>query len=73
MASMTLGDVDLHYDESGSGPTMLWIPGTGLRGVTWQQQVDYFCDRYRYLTLDLHGSGETTGGGQRLHYRRAGG
>lgn len=63
MPSLTIGDVDLHYEERGRGPLLVWIPGTGLRGLTWEAQVDHFSDRYRCVTLDLRGSGETSGGG----------
>lgn len=64
MPSVTIGDVNLSYEVRGSGPTMLWIPGTGLRGSTWVEQIAYFSQRYRCVSVDLRGSGETAGGGQ---------
>jgi pimeloyl-ACP methyl ester carboxylesterase len=54
-------DVDLYYEDSGSGPAIVWIPGTGLRGGTWVAQVERFQDRHRCITVDLRGSGASTG------------
>ena len=53
--------IDVHYEEAGSGPPVVWIPGTGLCGSTWQPQVAHFADRFRCLTVDLRGSGGTGG------------
>lgn len=53
--------LDLYYDDVGSGPTLLWIPGTGLRGRTWEHQVAVFADRFRCISVDLRGSGDSTG------------
>ena len=53
--------VSLHYNERGTGPAIVWIPGTGLRGLTWHAQVDAFQDRFRCVTVDLRGSGDSTG------------
>ncbi|MHA6794306.1 alpha/beta fold hydrolase [Pseudonocardia bannensis] len=63
MPMVRTGDVDMHYEESGSGDPIVWIPGTGLAGSMWHtHQVAHFQDRYRCLTLDLRGSGRTVGG-----------
>ena len=61
MPSITCGDLEVHYDEHGSGPPVVWIPGTGLCGSSWQPQLEHFADRFRCLTLDLRGSGQTGG------------
>jgi pimeloyl-ACP methyl ester carboxylesterase len=53
--------VDLFYEEVGTGPVLLWIPGTGLRGRTWERQVAVFSDRFRCISVDLRASGESTG------------
>ena len=58
------GDVEMYYEESGTGDPIVWVPGTGLLGSTWQRgQTPRFESRYRCVTLDLRGSGQTTGGG----------
>jgi 3-oxoadipate enol-lactonase len=57
------GDVAVHYEESGAGVPIVWVPGTGLLGTTWRQQTAHFESRHRCITLDLRGSGQTVGGG----------
>jgi pimeloyl-ACP methyl ester carboxylesterase len=59
MPDIRSGDLDVHYEEHGSGPPIVWIPGTGLRGSTWEPQVAYFRETHRCLTVDLRGSGGT--------------
>ena len=61
MPTVTQDGVDIFFEEVGSGPTIVWIPGTGLRGSTWRQQVEHFCDRFHCVTVDLRGSGESGG------------
>ena len=61
MPTIACRDIDVYYEEAGSGPAVVWIPGTGLAGATWGPQVEHFADRFRCLTLDLRGSGRTTG------------
>ncbi|MCW2943751.1 MAG: alpha/beta hydrolase fold protein [Actinoallomurus sp.] len=64
MPTVSCGDVEVFYEESGTGQPIIWIPGTGLLGSTWERhQVSRFAARYRCLTLDLRGSGRTQGGG----------
>jgi pimeloyl-ACP methyl ester carboxylesterase len=61
MPSVRCGDVDIYYEDRGAGPAIVWIPGTGLRGSTWELQVRRFSDRFRCLTVDLRGSGNSGG------------
>ena len=61
MPDVRCGDLDVHYEEWGSGPPLVWIPGTGLRGRTWELQIERFQKSHRCLAVDLRGSGETTG------------
>jgi pimeloyl-ACP methyl ester carboxylesterase len=66
MPTIVCGDLDVHYEDTGSGPVIVWIPGTGLRGSSWQLQTEHFADRFRCLTVDLRGSGETRGGDEQF-------
>src|SRR5690242_13268761 len=61
MPTIERDGASLYYEEHGSGPALLWIPGTGLRGITWEDQVERFQDAYRCITVDLRGSGASTG------------
>lgn len=64
MPTISAGDLDVRYEDQGSGPPIVWIPGTGLCGSSWALQFAQYSDRYRCLSLDLRGSG-CTGGEER--------
>ncbi len=53
--------MNICYEDHGEGPAIVWIPGTGLRGSTWEFQVRQFEDRFRCLTVDLRGAGDSGG------------
>ena len=61
MPTISCGALEVPYSDEGSGPPIVWIPGTGLCGSSWELQFGQFSDRYRCLTLDLRGSGRTGG------------
>jgi pimeloyl-ACP methyl ester carboxylesterase len=62
MPTVHSGEVDVYYETAGSGRPIVWIPGTGLLGACYAAQVAALRDRYRCVTVDLRGSGQTTGG-----------
>jgi pimeloyl-ACP methyl ester carboxylesterase len=62
MPDVRCGDLRVHWEEWGSGPPIVWIPGTGLRGRTWESQIAQFRKSHRCLAVDLRGSGDTKGG-----------
>ncbi|HEV7824907.1 MAG TPA: alpha/beta hydrolase [Mycobacteriales bacterium] len=62
MPTVQSGDVDVYYEAAGSGRPIVWIPGTGLLGSCYAEQVSAFRDRHRCVTVDLRGSGQTMGG-----------
>ena len=62
MPDVRCGDLRVHWEEWGSGPPIIWIPGTGLRGRTWEPQIAQFQKTHRCLAVDLRGSGDTKGG-----------
>jgi len=49
----------LAYQISGSGPAVLMIQGIGLVGNGWRPQVQGLADRYRILTFDNRGIGDS--------------
>ena len=63
------GDVTIHYEEAGSGPPLLVIPGGGLNAtITGLAQhafdpLDVLSDQYRVIALDLRNAnaGASTG------------
>ena len=59
MPAIDVGDITLHYEESGRGAPVLLIPGTAARGRTWWlHQVPALVGAgYRAITLDNRGVG----------------
>lgn len=57
MTVTSCGAVSVHHEETGSGPAIVWIPGTGLYGSSWAPQTRHFAARYRCLMVDLRGAG----------------
>jgi 3-oxoadipate enol-lactonase len=52
--------VELHYRDTGDGPPLVWVMGTGMNGDAWHRyQVPEFSNRYRCITFDLRGSGRS--------------
>jgi pimeloyl-ACP methyl ester carboxylesterase len=54
-----LGEVRLAYSVAGSGPPLVLIHGAYVDRRMWAPQVAFLRDRYRVVTLDLRGHGET--------------
>lgn len=49
-----------YSDAGGDGEPLVFISGTGNSGHIWEAyQVPFFADRYRCITYDLRGTGET--------------
>ena len=47
--------INLHYVTQGQGPLMLFLHGFPEFWYSWRHQLDYFCDRYTCVALDLRG------------------
>ncbi len=59
MPRIQAGDIQLNYAEQGEGEAFLFIPG--LMGLldAWDFQMPHFSDRYRCITFDHRGTGES--------------
>ena len=54
------GGIAINYAEHGTGEPVVWIPGTGNSGRVWERyQLPDFTDRYRCITIDNRGTGES--------------
>lgn len=49
----------LHYESTGSGAPVIFVPGLGGRGHYWSQQMTALADRFRCITFDHRGVGES--------------
>jgi 3-oxoadipate enol-lactonase len=51
--------ITMAYEVEGEGDVVVFIHGLGMNRDLWWQQKEAFSDRYRVLTYDLRGHGET--------------
>lgn len=54
------GEVKLHYEIAGDGPSLLLIHGVGARLENWQGVAERLSDRFRVIRLDLRGHGASS-------------
>ncbi|HXE88751.1 MAG TPA: alpha/beta fold hydrolase, partial [Hyphomicrobiaceae bacterium] len=59
MARIDIGPLTLNVEERGAGPAFIFIPG--LQGLldAWEYQVSEFSQRYRCVTFDHRGAGDS--------------
>jgi 3-oxoadipate enol-lactonase len=60
MSTCTIGDVELHYESTGAGDTVVLIHGLGSYIGDWRPQVDALSDTFRIVTVDLRGHGRSS-------------
>lgn len=59
MARIDIGEITLNVAERGDGPALILIPGlVGLHNA-WDLQVAHFSARYRCITFDHRGAGDS--------------
>ncbi len=59
MPKVTVGAVEVPYDEVGDGEAVVFISGTSLDRTVWGPQLAAFADRYRCITIDNRDAGES--------------
>jgi pimeloyl-ACP methyl ester carboxylesterase len=58
MPHVSANGIDLYYEESGSGESLLFLPPTGWPGSIWDlEQAPFFSKHYRVITFDQRGVG----------------
>jgi aminoacrylate hydrolase len=57
---VSIGDARIHYEEQGSGPPLLLVPGLSGLGSFWAPQVADFARDFRVITHDHRGTGQST-------------
>lgn len=53
----TIGDIRMHWRESGRGDPVLFVHGFPFHGGLWEEQVDRLPQRWHWLAPDLRGFG----------------
>ncbi len=60
MPKIDIGDAEIYYEEQGSGPPLLLVPGLGGGGAWWRHQVEAFSPHFRVIIHDHRGCGQST-------------
>lgn len=55
-------DVEISYEVAGNGPAVLCIQGVGVAGTGWRPQVHGLADRFRMISFDNRGIGQSSPG-----------
>ena len=55
-------DITLHYQEKGNREPFILLHGNGEDSSYFENQIDYFCGRYRVLAPDTRGHGKSPRG-----------
>jgi pimeloyl-ACP methyl ester carboxylesterase len=59
MPYLSIDGARLYYDETGSGPPLLFVHGLGSSGRDWFAQASHFETSYRVIRVDLRGHGRS--------------
>ena len=59
MRSIRINDINLAYTEAGSGPPIVLIHGYPFNRSLWTEQAEALRSKYRVVTPDLRGFGES--------------
>jgi aminoacrylate hydrolase len=59
MPEVTIAGGRIHYDEAGQGEPLVFVSGLNGVGRYWQPQVPVFSRRFRVITYDQRGTGES--------------
>ncbi len=59
MPRIDIGEIQLNYEERGTGPAFIFIPGlVGLLNA-WDFQIAHFSKRFRCISFDHRGTGDS--------------
>lgn len=59
MPKLTGNGIRIHYEEAGNGPPLVLISGLGANRLSWAPVVPLLSDRFRCITFDNRGAGES--------------
>ena len=53
-------DIELYYQEKGSGEPFIFLHGNGEDGTYFENQIEYFQSKYHVIALDTRGHGKSS-------------
>lgn len=59
MPHVANGDVNIYYEDHGSGPAVLLSHGFSATSLMWKDQIEALKDRYRVIVWDMRGHGQS--------------
>ena len=59
MPTAFINDINVYYEDHGSGFPVLLSHGYSANGRMWAPQVEALCPRYRLISWDMRGHGQT--------------
>jgi pimeloyl-ACP methyl ester carboxylesterase len=71
MATAKLNGVEVYYEDHGSGYPVVLMHGYGSTSAMWQEQVKPLSERYRLITFDMRGHGNTDSPEDQAEYSEA--
>ncbi len=60
MPSLSIGDAEIYYEESGQGPALMLVPGLSGLGSFWAEQVRDLSRDFHVIVHDHRGAGRST-------------
>jgi aminoacrylate hydrolase len=60
MPKVSIGDAEIYYEEQGTGPAVLLVPGLSGQGSFWARQTSDFARDFRVIVHDHRGAGQST-------------
>src|SRR5882762_6027874 len=60
MTKLNVRGIEIGYDEAGAGPAVVLLYGFPFNRSLWRDQLADLSPRYRVVTPDLRGHGETS-------------
>lgn len=71
MAHLNRDGVQIYYEQHGDGPPILLSHGYSSTTHMWEGQVEAFSDRYKVISWDMRGHGQTDSPGDQKQYSEA--
>ena len=59
MPKLRIRDIDLNYETTGEGQSILLIHGLGSSTRDWENQIDFFSTHSQVVTFDVRGHGQS--------------